>query len=38
MPRMLLLALVALLLAPAAARAETVTESYLVPTVGGAQV
>ncbi len=38
MRRSLLLALLTLLLAPAAARAETVTESYRVPTVGGAQV
>jgi X-Pro dipeptidyl-peptidase len=38
MRRCLLLALLILLLAPAAASAETVTESYRVPTVDGAQV
>ena len=38
MPRPVLLALLALLALPAAARAETVTESYRVPTVDGAQV
>ncbi len=38
MRRSLLLALLTLLLAPAAARAETVTESYRVPTVDGAEV
>jgi hypothetical protein len=36
--RRLVLALVAVLALPAAARAETVTESYRVPTVDGAQV
>jgi X-Pro dipeptidyl-peptidase len=38
MRRSLLLSLGLLLLLPAAARAETITESYRVPTVGGALV
>ncbi len=38
MRRSLLLSLALFLLVPAAAQAETVTESYRVPTVGGAQV
>ncbi len=38
MRRPLLIALLALLALPAAARAETVTESYRVPTVDGAEV
>ena len=38
MRRSLLLSLALLLLVPAAAQAETITESYRVPTVGGAQV
>ena len=38
MRRLLLLSVLALLALPAAARAETVTESYRVPTVDGAQV
>jgi X-Pro dipeptidyl-peptidase len=38
MRRSLLLSLAVLLVVPAAARAETITESYRVPTVHGAQV
>src|SRR5688500_6872291 len=38
MRRCLLVVLITLLLAPAAAGAETVTESYRVPTVDGAKV
>ncbi|MGZ8647736.1 MAG: CocE/NonD family hydrolase [Solirubrobacteraceae bacterium] len=38
MRRSLLLSLAVLLVVPAAARAETINESYRVPTVGGAPV